>query len=141
MHDGKSDNNKLMRNKIARNLRKFGLTMAVAFAVFGVLFLWREKQFWPYMFYISAFFGILGLIYPRILSPVEWVWMKMAHYIGLITTPVILTLTFYLVVTPMALIMRLIGKDILRLKRNPMAETYWIPVDPKGPASRPDKPY
>jgi predicted anti-sigma-YlaC factor YlaD len=127
--------------KTKRELRKFGLTMAVAFAVFGGLFLWRAKPVWPYFFGIAGFFLIFGLLFPNLLAPIEWAWMKMAHLLGQVMTRLILTLTFYLVITPLGLIMKLSGKDPLHRQFDRSASTYWVPVDPDGPTSRPDKPY
>ncbi len=127
--------------KTKRELRKFGLTMAVAFAVFGGLFLWRAKPVWPYFFGIAGFFLIFGLLFPNLLTPIEWAWMKMAHLLGQVMTRLILTLTFYLVITPLGLIMKLSGKDPLHRQFDRSASTYWVPVDPDGPTSRPDKPY
>jgi len=124
-----------------RELRKFGLTMACAFAVFGGLFLWRAKPVWPYLFGVAAFFLIFGLLIPKALAPVEWAWMKMAHLLGQVMTRVILSLAFYLAVTPLGLIMKLFGKDMLHRQFDKSASTYWVPVDPDGPTSRPDKPY
>jgi hypothetical protein len=124
-----------------KQLRKFGITMACAFVVFGGLFLWRAKPVWPYLFIVGGLFLIFGLIFPRGLAPIEWAWMKMAHFMGQIMTRVILSLTFYLAVTPMALVMRLFGRDPLNRKFDEEATTYWVPVDPEGPTSRPDKPY
>ncbi len=124
-----------------RDLRKFGITMACAFAIFGALFLWREKPAWPYLFGVSGFFLICGFLLPQVLKPIEWAWMKMAHFMGQIMTRVILTITFYLAITPIGLLRRLFGKDSLNRKFDKDAASYWIPVDPDGPISRPDKPY
>lgn len=128
-------------DKSKRELRKFGVTMGCAFAVFGGLFLWRAKPVWPYLFGIAAFFLIFGLLLPRLLAPIEWAWMKMAHFLGQIMTRVILSLAFYLVITPLGLIMKLFGKDMLHRRFDSSVSTYWVPVDPEGPTSRPDKPY
>jgi len=56
-------------------------------------------------------------------------------------TRVILSLTFYLVLTPMGLIMKIFGRDPLNRRFDESAKSYWVPVDPDGPTSRPDKPY
>lgn len=130
-----------MKEKSNSDLRKFGMVMACALLVFAALLWWRDKSYWPYLLYISAFFTIFGLIFPRLLAPIEWVWMTMARYMGLFMTRVILTLTYYLAVTPTGLIMKVFGKDPLDRKFDPDKKSYWKPVEPDGPASRPDKPY
>ena len=67
--------------------------------------------------------------------------MKFAEIMGAIMTRVILTITFFLIVTPIGFIMRLAGKDSLGLRKNADASTFWIPVEPDGPGTRPDKPF
>ena len=130
-----------MQKKTNRELRKFGITIAIAFAIFGGLFLFRGKPAGFYLLAIAGFFFVFGLIWPRVLAPVEWVWMKFAHALGYVMTRVLLTLTFYLFITPMGLVMRLFGKDLLNLKFVKDSKSYWVPVDPEGPTSRVNKPY
>lgn len=130
-----------MEKKTSKELRKFGLTIGFAFVVFGSLFLWRAKPVWPYLFAIGGFFLVIGLILPRALTPIEWIWMKLAHALGTVMTRILLSLTFYLMITPIGLVMKLFGKDPLNLKFIKNANSFWVPVDPKGPTSRTDKPY
>lgn len=130
-----------MLKKTNRELRNFGITLAVGFTIFGLLFLWKEKPVAPYLLYVAVAFLVSGLILPRILAPIEWLWMKIAHALGYVMTRVLLTITFYLAITPMGLLMKVMGKDLLNLKIIKEADSYWTPVDPNGPAGRPDKPY
>ena len=127
--------------KSLKELRKFGFVMAAAFGIFGLLFLWREKPIWYYLIGLSGFFLFAGLIYPRILQPIEWAWMKMAQFIGSIMTRVILTLTFFIVITPLGLLMRIFAKKTIDVRFRREAGSYWVPVEEDGPTSRPDKPY
>jgi len=122
-------------------LRKFGIVMAVFFGLFGALFVWRGRPWGEPTLYVAGAFLVLGLALPRVLSPIERVWMAFARVLQTVMTTVILTLTFFGVMTPMGLFLRLIGKDLLGLEGDPDIETYWVPVEPDGPASRPDKPY
>jgi len=131
----------IMQKKTNKELRIFGITMATGFAILGALLLWKAKPAGPYLLYIAATFLLSGLILPRILSPIEWLWMKIAHALGYVMTRVLLTITFYLAITPMGLLMRILGKDLLNLKLSKDAQTYWTPVEPDGPTSRPNKPY
>lgn len=124
-----------------QRLRKFGLVMAVAFALFGALLLWRGREWAMWLEYVAAAFLVLGLLVPRALKVVETPWMKLAHLLGVVMTTLILTLTFFLVMTPMGLLLRAMGKDLLGMKGDPSLPTYWVPVEPDGPCSRPDKPY
>ena len=125
----------------AQRLRSFGLVMAVALSAFGGFFLWRGREWGLYVIAVGAVFLVAGLLLPRALRPIERVWMGLAMVMGAIMTRVILTLTFFVVMTPMGLLVRLLGKDLLAMKADPSAETYWAPVEPDGPCSRPDKPY
>jgi len=124
-----------------RELRKFGLVMAVAFGIFGALFVWREKPWGIYTLYVAAAFLVLGLVAPKLLGPIEKAWMALARVLQTVMTAIILTLMFFLVMTPIGLFIRLTGKDLLGMKGDPEIESYWVPVEHDGPATRPDKPY
>lgn len=124
-----------------QKLRKFGIVMAVAFGLFGSLVVWRGHGWGQYLWYVAGAFLLLGLVAPRLLGPVERVWMAFAGVLGVVMTTVILTITFFVAMTPMGLLLRAMGKDLLEMKRDPEADSYWTPVEPGGSASRPDKPY
>jgi hypothetical protein len=130
-----------VHTKTKSELRKFGLTIGVAFAIFGGLLFWRDKPFWIYLEFVAAAFILAALLVPGLLRPVERIWMKVAHILGIVMTHIILTLAYFLVITPIGLIMRLFGRDPMRRKFDRSASSYWIPVDHDGPTSRPDKPY
>lgn len=130
-----------MFKKTSRELRKYGITMAIACAVFGSIFWWKDHHLWQYFYGISGFFLVFGLILPKALAPIEWGWMKVAHAMGIVMTYILLTLTYLLVITPIGLLMKILGKNPLKRKFDPQAATYWVTVDPEGPTSRPDKPY
>ncbi len=127
--------------KSKRALRKFGVTMAVAFGLFALLFWWRDRSWWPYVAGVAGFFLIAGLLVPSVLRPIEKGWMKVAELLGAVMTRVVLTIGFALAVTPVGIIMRLRRKNLLGLNFDRDAATYWEPVESEGPASRPDKPY
>ena len=124
-----------------RRLRNFGITMAVVLSIIGTVLLWYNRPAMPYLFGIAAVFLICGLGFPKLLSPIEWAWMKLAFILGSITTRIILVIVYYLAVTPIGLLRQLFCKDPLDIKIDKNAESYWKPVDPKGPKSRPYKPY
>jgi hypothetical protein len=127
--------------KTNRELRKFGITMAVALLVFGLFFLWRDKAAWSPLLQLSGVFLVVALIIPKALAPIEWAWMKLAFVLGTVVTYILLSLTFFLIITPLGLVMRIFGKDSLALKPDPNRKSFWIEVKADGPASRPDKPY
>ncbi len=114
-----------------RDLRKFGLMVGGVFAVLGGLFLWRAKAYYPYFLWPGGGLVLLGAVLPRALKWIYIVWMSLAFVLGFVMAHVILTLMFYLVLTPIGLVARLYGQDFLSLKLNRAAKSYWIPRDPK----------
>ena len=124
-----------------RMLRKFGLVMAIALAVVGGLLAWRERPGAPYVWGAGGMLLALGLIRPLWLDPLERAWMKLAEVLAAIMTRVILTLSFFLVITPIGLLRRLFARDSLGLRPDPTAESHWSAVEQDGPCTRPDKPY
>lgn len=124
-----------------QRLRKFAAVMAIAFALLAGLLWWRGSASGAPLGYVAAAFLLAGLVAPRVLAPIERAWMALARVMGAVMTTVILTLTFFLVITPMGLLVRLLGKDLLAMRRDPGADTYWVPMEPDGPTTRPDKPY
>ncbi len=127
-------------NSTERRLRNFGLVMAGAFAVIGVLGLFRGRSWWPAAAALSGAFALSGIAFPGVLEPVERFWMKFAAVLGFVMTNVILTVFFFLVITPAGLLMRLFRRDPLRLRPD-RCSTYWVSVEDDGPWSRPGKPY
>lgn len=127
-----------------RHLRKFGLTMAVALGVLGALLLWRRGMIvgTQVTLVASGAFLALALVLPRLLAPLEWAWMKLAAGLSYVMTRVILTLTFYLAITPVGWLVRLSGRSNLRLRPDPSATTYWTQVDREhGPGTRHRAPF
>ena len=115
----------------ARDLRKFGLMVGGVFAALGLLFLWRHKGFYPYFLGPGVVLILFGAILPRTLKRVYIAWMSIAFVLGFVMAHVILTLLFFLVITPMGLIARLAGKDFLSLKLDRKTKSYWIPREKK----------
>ncbi len=97
-----------------KQLVTFGLTMAAAFVVLALLRLWRRgaDEIAMAVFIIAALFA-LSTLAPPILAPVYRSWMRFAEILGWINTRVLLTLIFYLVVTPLGLIMRIARRSPL----------------------------
>jgi len=133
-------------NTNRKDLRKFGLVMAGAFAALGAFLWWRgDFAFWPiislFFWGIGGVFLLVALLAPIVLSPLEWVWMKLAHVMGFVMTRVLLSLVYFVAVTPIGLVFRILRKDLLQRKFDANAESYWINAEDDGPWTRPDKPY
>ena len=109
------------------DLRRFGLTMCIALAVLAALLFWRGKDLYLYLGLLSPVFLALGLAAPVALRPVHRVWMSLALVLGWFMTRVILSLLFFLGVTPIGVLGRLFGKKFLDVQMPDSRETYWIP--------------
>jgi hypothetical protein len=123
-----------------KQIRKFGLIALVFFGCLCALGIWREKSIPTYLFGVLATLGLGFIILPYQLKPVYIGWLKIAHFIGRVVTTVILTLAYYLVITPSALIKRVFGGTPLPLKPDRNSSTYWVtrtePVQPKDRFSK-----
>ncbi len=82
----------------------------------------------------AAVFALVALAAPSLLAPLNRLWLKFGLQLHKVTTPLVLGLMFYLIVRPTALVVRLMGKDLLRLKGDREAPSYWIERQPPGPS-------
>ena len=114
--------------------RSFGLVMTGAFAAVTALNAWHAGRIWPWTAALAAVFLIAALLRPAVLNPLNRLWLKFGLLLHRIVNPVIMALLFYGTVWPTGLVMRAMGKDLLRLKREPNATSYWIVRTPPGPA-------
>jgi hypothetical protein len=113
--------------------RSFGLTIGIILAAVAILPLWNSR---PPRWWAAATAAVLllaGVFAPSALRWPNRLWMKLAELIGRITNPIITALMFYLLFTPVALICRWMGKDLLQLKVDDAVDTYWIVRQPAGP--------
>lgn len=130
--DGKSRNEEV---KIGSE-RSFGMVFAVVFALIGSwpYFKGNDPHLWALGTAIAFF--VISLIIPRMLRPLNLLWFRFGLLLHKIISPLIMGLVFFLVVTPIAFVMRLSGKDLLNLRFDPQASSYWIKRDPPGPDSQ-----
>jgi len=110
-----------------KELRQFGYTMGIVLGILGVLFLWRGKEWYPYFIALSVVFLFLAFALPLLLKPLQKFWMTLAVLLGWFMTRIILSVLFYLVISPIGLIMRISGKDFLSRKLEKNSDSYWIP--------------
>jgi hypothetical protein len=113
--------------------RSFGLTVGGMLALIALLPTLRSKPPRWWALAPAAILLIAGALFPSVLAVPNQLWMKLAALISKITNPIILSLMFYLLFTPVAMICRLMGKDLLRLKSDKELDTYWIARQPAGP--------
>jgi hypothetical protein len=110
-----------------RELRKFGLLVGGVFAALGAIMWLRHKPHFPWFLTPGVVLMAFGLVWPKALKGVYLVWMSLAILLGFVVSHVLLTVFFFLVITPVGLVARCVGKDFLRLKLDRKARTYWLP--------------
>jgi hypothetical protein len=109
--------------------RRFALTIAIAFAVFAGVSAWRGRELPPMILGAAALVFLLGaMIVPSRLEPVEKAWMSLAHAISKITTPIFMGIVYFVVLTPIGLLRRTIGKN--PLVHSAENGSYWISKSP-----------
>lgn len=107
-------------------LRKFGLTIGIFLLVIAGFLFWKQRPSFPYFAYIGGGFALLGLTAPIILKPIYKVWMSFAVVMGFVMTRVILTVLYFGMFTPIALLTKLLGKDLLDQRLDKNAASYWV---------------
>ena len=113
--------------------RGFGVVFAVVFAVVA---LWPLMDGAPVRLWaavVAAVFLGLGFLVPRALRPLNLLWFRFGMVLYKVVNPLVMALLFFTTVMPIGLLMRLVGKDPLRLRPDPEADSYWIERDPAGP--------
>ena len=118
--------------KISSN-KSFGIVFSIVFLLIAIYPLINSEELRIWSLIIAIIFLILGLINSKVLSPLNKFWFKFGLLLGRIISPVIMGIIFFLVVTPIAFTMRIIGKDLLNLKFN-KDKSYWI--EKTGPKSK-----
>ncbi len=114
--------------------RSFGLVFAFVFTIIGLWPLLDGSAVRWWSLAIALGFAAVSLIRPSLLAPLNRLWLQFGLLLNRVVSPLVMGLLFYLVMTPIALIMRMTGKDPLRLKYDAAARSYWIPRQPPGPS-------
>ena len=113
--------------------RVFGLTFSSLFFIIACWPLFRGEPLRWWAIGVSAVFVLIAMSYPVLLTGPNKLWIKLGVLLGRVVSPIALGVLFYVVFTPLGIVMRLVGKDSLRLKFDPGAETYWVERKPPGP--------
>lgn len=118
-----------------KETRKFGVTAFIFFSCLCAISIWREKEILIYFFGTLAFLGFALLLLPGPLAPLHSAWLKFAHFIGKTVTTILMSIAYYLVITPTALLKRIFGGKPLPLKPDKNISSYWVdrtePAQPK----------
>ena len=114
--------------KISSN-RSFGFLFFVVFFIISLWPLKSQEDLRMWAFILSLIFLVLGVLNSKFLTPLNKLWFKFGILLGSIVSPIVMGAVFFIVVTPVGLIMRLLGKDLLRINKNKTISTYWINRD------------
>lgn len=114
--------------------RSFGFVFVAVFLIVGLLPLISGGGIRVWSLVIAGVFLLAALVAPAVLTPLNRGWMRFGMLLHKIVSPLVLGIMFFGVVTPMGVVMRWMGKDLLRLRADPNAKSYWVNRTPPGPA-------
>ena len=106
--------------------KSFGLIFFVIFLIIGLWPLKNGENLNFYFITTSIIFLILGLINSKLLTPLNKSWIKLGEILGIIIAPIVMALVYFVILTPVSIVVRIFGKDLLSLKLLKEKETYWI---------------
>ena len=106
--------------------RSFGILFFLVFLGFGLWPLTKEMSPNIYLIIISVIFLILGLLNSKLLSPLNNLWIKFGEILGKVIAPIVMAVVYFLILTPISLLVRLFGKDLIEMKFNNNVKSYWI---------------
>ncbi len=110
--------------KIGSN-KSFGIVFAIVFSLIALWPLLKGDEIRLWSLIISIIFLILGFMNSKILTPLNKLWFKLGIFLGNFIAPIVMGIIFFFVVTPTGIIMKLLGKDLIKLKKN-NENSYWI---------------
>jgi hypothetical protein len=116
------------------SIKSFGLTFVVVFALIGLwplLWRWDAPRYWALAFAAACL--LVTFLAPSLLKPLNVLWFKLGMLLHKIVNPLVLGLLFVVIISPIALVLKLLGKKLVPLSPDPKAASYWIKRDPPGP--------
>ena len=106
--------------------RSFGILFFLVFLGFGLWPLTKEMSPNIYLIIISVIFLFLGLLNSKLLSPLNNLWIKFGEILGKVIAPIVMAVVYFLILTPISLLVRLFGKDLIGMKFSNNVKSYWI---------------
>ena len=117
----------LIKSKIKTSSnRNFGFVFFIVFLILGFWPITNGEEIRIWLVAISLIFLILGIMKSKLLTPLNQLWFNFGMILGAIVAPVVMGVVFFLVITPIGLFMKIIGKDLLNIKYDKRKKTYWI---------------
>ncbi len=117
--------------KSKKNNRGFGFLFFIVFLGFGLWPLTKNGNINIFLILISLVFLILGLFNSKILSPFNKAWIKFGEILGSVIAPIVMGLVYFVILTPISILVRLTGKDLLKMKSVKKTSSYWIKREKK----------
>jgi hypothetical protein len=105
--------------------RSFGILFFIVFSIISIWPILSGGELRVWSFIVAIIFLIMGITKSRFLTPLNIAWIKFGEFLGVIISPLIMGLVYFLVLLPIGILMRVLGKDLLSLKFNKNIETYW----------------
>ena len=115
-----------MKPKIKTNNKSFGILFFIIFLLIGLWPLLNGEELRIIYLIIGFVILFLGIINAKILTPFNKIWIKLGEILGIIIAPIVMALVYFVILTPISIIVRLFGKDLLGLKFLKEKNTYWI---------------
>ena len=106
--------------------RSFGMLFFIVFLILALWPLTKSNDLNIYLLSISLIFLLLGLLNSKILSPLNTIWIKFGEILGKIVAPIVMAVIYFVILTPISLLVRIFGKDLLDIKFKDNLKTYWI---------------
>jgi len=106
--------------------RSFGLLFFIFFLALALWPLTKKGEINLYLIAIALIFLVLGLLNSRILSPLNKAWIKLGEILGRIIAPIVMAIVYFLILTPISLLVRLFGKDLIGMKFSSDIKSYWV---------------
>jgi hypothetical protein len=113
--------------------RSIGVLFSVVCALLAGWAYYKGSHWWKWLAAGSGAFLLVGLLVPIVLRPLNWVWMRLGLILGMIISPIVLGIIYFVVITPVALFFKIKGRDALSRKYDAKLASYWVHRDPPGP--------
>ena len=108
------------------NNRSYGLKYSIIFFIISLMPLLNSEAYRLWALIISLIFLFLGVIDSQVLSPFKSAWIKLGEFLGKVIAPIVMFLVFFTILTPTGIILRLFGKDLLKIKKDKTCKSYWV---------------
>ena len=108
------------------NNRSFGLLFSIIFLIISLWPLLNSEAYRLWALIISLIFLFLGVIDSQVLSPFKSAWIKLGEFLGKVIAPIVMFLVFFTILTPTGIILRLFGKDLIKIKKDKTCKSYWV---------------